>query len=115
MMAPGFTGSPLDRADRVRNDAEAYGLLLGDWRARVLGLDGLDPRVSDAGGLHWHSLAELEGSEELILLGLSDGKPHFVALVDAAGDAFRSPAILACLVNATRRRCRNLWHGTQPD
>jgi NAD+ diphosphatase len=50
MMAPGFTGSPLDRADRVRNDAEAYGLLLGDWRARVLGLDGLDPRVSDAGG-----------------------------------------------------------------
>lgn len=97
MMAPGFTGSPLDRADRVRNDAEAYGLLLGDWRARVLGLDGLDPRVSDAGGLYWHSLAELEGSEELILLGLSDGKPHFVALVDAAGDAFRSPAIWRAL------------------
>lgn len=42
MMAPGFTGSPLDRADRVRNDAEAYGALLGDLRARVLGLDGLD-------------------------------------------------------------------------
>jgi NAD+ diphosphatase len=97
MMAPGFTGSPLDRADRVRNDAEAYGLLLGDWRARVLGLDGLDPRVSDAGGLHWHSLAELDGSEELILLGLSDGKPHFVALVDATGDAFRSPAIWRAL------------------
>ena len=97
MRAPGFTGSPLDRADRVRNDAEAYGLLLGDWRARVLGLDGLDPRVSDAGGLHWHSLAELEGSEELILLGLSDDKPHFVALVDATGDAFRSPAIWRAL------------------
>jgi len=97
MMSPGFTGSPLDRADRVRNDAEAYGVLLADWRARVLGLDGLDPRVSDAGGLHWHSLAELDGSEELILLGLSDDKPHFVAVVEATGDAFRSPAIWRAL------------------
>jgi len=97
MMSPGFTGSPLDRADRVRNDAEAYGALLADWRARVLGLDGLDPRVSDAGGLHWHSMAELDGSEELILLGLSDDKPHFVAVVEATGDAFRSPAIWRAL------------------
>jgi NAD+ diphosphatase len=57
-MAPGFTGSPLDRADRVRNDAEAYGALLADWRARVLGLDGLDPRSATQAGLHWHSMAE---------------------------------------------------------
>lgn len=97
MTRPGFTGSPLDRADRVRNDAEAYGVLLADWRARILGLDGLDPRVSAEGGLHWHSLAELEGSEELILLGLADDKPHFVALVEATGDAFRSPAIWRAL------------------
>jgi len=97
MIRPGFTGSPLDRADRVRNDTEAYGVLLADWRARVLGLDGLDPRVSNDGGLHWCSIAELEGSEELILLGLADGKPHFVALVEATGDAFRSPAIWRAL------------------
>jgi len=97
MIRPGFTGSPLDRLDRVRNDAEAYGVLLADWRARILGLDGLDPRVGAEGGLHWHSLAELEGSEELILLGLADGKPHFVALVEATGDAFRSPAIWRAL------------------
>lgn len=97
MIRPGFTGSPLDRADRVRNDAEAYGILRADWRARILGLDGLDPRVSAEGGLHWHSLAELEGSEELILLGLADDKPHFVALVEATGDAFRSPAIWRAL------------------
>ena len=97
MTAPGFTGSPLDRADRVRNDAEAYGVLLADWRARILGLDGLDPVVGAEGGLHWHSIAELEGSEELILLGLADGKPHFVSLVEAAGDAFRSPAIWRAL------------------
>ena len=97
MISPGFTGSPLDRADRVRNDAAAYGALLGDWRARILGLDGLDPVVGSDGGLYWHSIAELEGSEELILLGLSDGKPHFVSLVDATGDAFRSPAIWRAL------------------
>ena len=97
MMSPGFTGSPLDRADRVRNDAEAYGALLGDWRARILGLDGLDPVVAADGGLMWHSVAELSGSEELILLGLSDGKPHFVALAEAEGDVFRSPAIWRAL------------------
>lgn len=97
MIRPGFTGSPLDRADRVRNDAEAYGALLGDWRARILGLDGLDPMVGSEGGLHWHSIAELQGSEELILLGLSEGKPHFVPLVDGEGDAFRSPAIWRAL------------------
>lgn len=96
-MSPGFTGSPLDRADRVRNDAEAYGALLGDWRARILGLDGLDPILADEGGLLWHSVAELSGSEELILLGLSDGKPHFVALAEAEGDVFRSPAIWRAL------------------
>lgn len=97
MRGPGFTGSPLDRADRVRNDAEAYGALLGDWRARILGLDGLDPMVGAEGGLHWHSIAELQGSEELILLGLSDGKPHFVALVEVEGGMFRSPSLWRAL------------------
>ncbi|WP_373476409.1 NAD(+) diphosphatase [Sphingorhabdus sp.] len=97
MMSPGFTGSPLDRADRVRNDIEAYVALLGDWRARILGLDGLDPVVTAEGGLMWHSVAELSGSEELILLGLSEGKPHFVALAEAEGDVFRSPAIWRAL------------------
>lgn len=97
MIATGFTGSPLDRADRVRNDPEAYGALLGDWRARILGLDGLDPMLASEGGLHWHSLAELSGSEELILLGLADGKPHFVPLIEAEGGMFRSPAMWRAL------------------
>lgn len=97
MRGPGFTGSPLDRADRIRNDIEAYGALLGDWRARILGLDGLDPIVGAEGGLRWHSIAELQGSEELILLGLSDGKPHFVALVEVEGGMFRSPALWRAL------------------
>ena len=97
MISPGFTGSPLDRADRVRNDAEAYGALLGDWRARVLGLDGLDPLMASEGGLVWQSLADIADDADLILLGLADGKPHFVPLVDATGDAFRSPAIWRAL------------------
>jgi NAD+ diphosphatase len=50
-MSPGFTGSPLDRADRLRNDAEGYAAVLNDWRARVLGLDGLDPMIASEGGL----------------------------------------------------------------
>ena len=100
-MNPGFTGSPLDRADRLRNDLEGYNAALNDWRGRVLGLDGLDPVVASEGGLKWHSIAEVDVSVELILLGLADGKPHFVPLVEGAGRAGtggpRSPAVWRAL------------------
>ena len=96
-MNPGFTGSPLDRADRLRNDAEGYAAVLSDWRARVLSLDGLDPVVASEGGLAWQSMADIDADAELILLGLADGKPHFVPLVAASGDVFRSPAIWRAL------------------
>jgi NAD+ diphosphatase len=96
-MNPGFTGSPLDRVDHVRADAEAYQALLGDWRARVLGLDGLDPALSPEGGLRWHSLAEVSEETELLLLGLAEGKPHFVPLVQAKGGMARSPAVWRAL------------------
>jgi NAD+ diphosphatase len=62
-----------------------------------LGLDGLDPLLASEGGLTWHSIAELNGSEELILLGLAEGKPHFVPLIEAEGDIFRSPAMWRAL------------------
>jgi len=71
-MNPGFTGSPLDRVDHIRSDEEAYGKLLSDWRARILGLEGLDPMISPEGGLHWQSVAEIEVEVELILLGVLD-------------------------------------------
>jgi NAD+ diphosphatase len=96
-MSPGFTGSPLDRADRLRNDADGYASVLGDLRARVLALDGLDPVVASQGGLAWHSMADVDVDAELILLGLADGLPHFVPLVAASGDLFRSPAIWRAL------------------
>jgi NAD+ diphosphatase len=97
LIVTGFTGSPLDRADRLRNDAEGFNAVLNDWRGRVLGLDGLDPVVASQGGLKWLSMAEVDASVELILLGLADGKPHFVPLVEGAGGTARSPAIWRAL------------------
>ena len=93
MSATGFTGSPLDRVDHIRTDPEAYFALTGDWRGRVLGLDGLDPVIASEGGIQWKSMADVAANAELILLGLLAGKPHFVELTTARGDAFRSPAI----------------------
>jgi NAD+ diphosphatase len=94
---PGFTGSPLDRADRLRNDAEGYAAVLNDWRGRLLGLDGLDPMIASEGGLVWQSMAEAAADAELILLGLMDDRPHFVALTKSRGDIMRSPAMFRAL------------------
>lgn len=85
-MTIGFTGSPLQRLDRERPDAEAYARHLADPRARLLRLDGLDPVLDDAGELAWGELAERDPAVELALLGLLDGRPAFVALApDARG------------------------------
>jgi NAD+ diphosphatase len=108
-----FSGSPLDRVDHVRSDPVAYAALLSDWRARLLLLDGHDPRVSDDGGLAWGGLASTSVSsnsvasssvaggavaDELILLGVVDDIPHFTAVTPAAGGAgFRSPAMWRAL------------------
>ena len=98
MIEAGFTGAGLDRVDAVRSDPEAYAALLGDWRARVLALDGVDPLLSDAGRLVWESLASVADDAELILLGLLDARPHFavVARTEAA-PILRSPAVWRAL------------------
>ncbi len=89
-----FSGSPLDRVDHVRSDAEAYGALLGDWRARLLILAESEPQLSDEGMLLWVSLAEVREDAELVLLGLADGKPHFVQIEPSVGPVVaRSPGI----------------------
>ena len=80
MLRPGFTGSPLDRADRLRNDPDAFMTAVSDWRARLLRLDGIDPVLGEDGRLSWGSLAEADEGAELLLLGLIDGRPHFAAL-----------------------------------
>ena len=83
---PGFTGSRLDRADHLRSNAEALGAALGDLRARLIALDGIDPLVGDDGGLVWTSLAYARPDSELILLGLDDGCPCFAELRDDMPD-----------------------------
>jgi NAD+ diphosphatase len=97
-LGTGFTGSPLDRVDHVRSDPSAYAALLGDWRARLLGLDGLDPILSGDGDLTWISMAEVDIDAELVLLGVRDDKPHFAAIAPGAtGGPMRSPAMFRAL------------------
>jgi NAD+ diphosphatase len=93
-----FTGSPLDRVDHIRSDIAAYEVLLGDWRGRLLALDGLDPQMSADGSLVWSSMAEIAVDAEIILLGLRDDKPHFATVVAQEGPAImRSPSMFRAL------------------
>jgi NAD+ diphosphatase len=94
----GFTGSPLDRVDHIRSDPDAYAQLATDWRARLLGLEGVDPILSSEGTLTWHTMVEVAVDAELILLGLRDDKPHFAAIAPGTtGGPMRSPAMFRAL------------------
>lgn len=94
----GFTGAVLDRVDNERNDPSAFERALGDWRACLLTLDGLDPQVDDEGRLVWASLANLPDDAQPLLLGYIDGKPHFVPLRQGERHAAaRSPALFHML------------------
>jgi len=88
-----FAGSPLDRADHIRTDAAALAELM-NWRARVLVMDGLLPGVDDTGGLIWGSLADVAPEDELVFLGMLDGKAHFAPVppAGAEGPAYAQPA-----------------------
>ena len=119
MIAPGFTGGKLDRADRLRQDPEALAAAMGDWRARLLRLDGLTPAISDAGGLEWASIADTPEDAELILLGLDGDRPRFAALRPASGDAMapamRNPALMSVLGQLPPGEGRALCRRAQPD
>ncbi len=93
-----FTGSPLDRADHVRNDP-AQITALADWRARLLKLDGVALVYDADGALEWGTLADARDDAELVFLGLLDGKACFAAVPDAAdsGPAYANPAIWAAM------------------
>lgn len=96
--AVGFTGAALDRVDHERNDPAALARALGDWRARLLKLEGLDPALDERGQLVWSSLAELPEDAEPLLLGYVEGKPHFVPLKQRERHAaVRSPALFHML------------------
>lgn len=122
MTPPGFTGSRLDRADPIRQDAAALAAILADPAARLLRLDGLDPVIAgEDGPLEWGPLDDAPEAAFLAFLGLLDGAPRFVALPDApiAGSAQRSPLVFRLLdawppeEAATYAAARSLvdWHG----
>jgi NAD+ diphosphatase len=98
---PGFTGYPFDRVDHVRSDPNALNEHLNDIRARVLKMRGFEPEIAAHGGLDWGSLIDVPMDAALILLGLHDGKPHFVALPEKAdgGTLFRSPRLMAAFAS----------------
>lgn len=81
----GFTGQPLDRADHIRNDAEAIAALK-DERALLLLFDGLDPVMDDENRLQWGGLADAPAGAEIVFLGLMEGRACF-APVPLAGEA----------------------------
>jgi NAD+ diphosphatase len=123
MVAPGLTGGTLDRADHLRHDAEALAAATGDWRARLLKLDGLHPEVSDDGRLGWTTLADAPDGAMLILLGLDESaRPHFTAYLPgtraAEATPMRSPAMIHALATlqpseaATYAAARSVidWH-----
>ena len=78
MSAPGFTGAGLDRADHLRLDAGLLAGLRASGDARLLQLDGVDPVLDEAAGLRWGPLGQ---AEDLLFLGLEEGRPLFAPLV----------------------------------
>jgi NAD+ diphosphatase len=86
-----FAGSRLDRADHLRADPAALAALR-DHRARLLLLDGLDPRLNPDGALGWGSLADVEPGSELVFLGLDEGGRACFAPVAPELDGSPAPA-----------------------
>ncbi len=77
---PFFGGGGHDRADALRIDAAALAAQMVRPNARLLLLDGLDPRLDAAGRLAWTSLAQAEADADLLFLGLREGCPIFAQI-----------------------------------
>lgn len=114
-----FAGGALDRADHLRADQAALDTL-ADWRARLLRLDGLDPVITPDGDLAWGTLADAAPGNELVFLGLLDGKACFAevtpTLIGSVAPAY--PRLWAAMAGldhmqlATYGTARSLvdWH-----
>jgi NAD+ diphosphatase len=86
-----FAGSRLDRADHLRNDPAAVARLM-DRNARLLLLDGLEPRLDAHDALVWGTLADAAPDAELVFLGLTgQGHARFVAAPAAGAGSVSSP------------------------
>ena len=115
MTQPGFTGAGLDRADHLRLDAERLADLMANGDARLLRLDSVDPVLDEEGRLLW---GPLEGAEEMLFLGLEEGRPLFAPLVrmetlgQRAWSVFRLLALMSPKEAAIWGAARSLneWH-----
>ena len=120
MIATGFTGGTLDRADALRHDADGLAAAAADPAARLLVLESFEPVVGEGGALAWAPLSAAPADAELVLLGLDAGAPRFAAVVPDAGapPPFRSPSLFGLLDQlrageaATFAAARSLldWH-----
>ncbi len=95
-IAPGFTGSPLDRCDAIRGDDAAVSALAAQSDALLLDLDGYEPRVDLQGALSWIPVAA-PVPEERIFLGKIDGIPRFARLPAKPEPARRTNIVFAIL------------------
>lgn len=95
---PGFTGGTLSRVADHRNDAEAFAAAMGDWRARLLKLDGYDPEITEDGRLGWTMVTEAPDDAHIVLLGFDEGRPRFAAAPEGVpAPPLRSPALFRAL------------------
>jgi NAD+ diphosphatase len=91
---PGFTGSTLDRADRLRLDAARLRALAASPEARLLRMQGLDPLPHEDGRLAWDGC---DPRSELIFLGLDGEAPVFAPLVRLEGPRPNPRAVFGML------------------
>ena len=94
MSRPGFTGSTLDRADRLRLDAARLRALAASPEARLLRMQGLDPLPHEDGRLAWDGC---DPRSELIFLGLDGEAPVFAPLVRLEGPRPNPRAVFGML------------------
>jgi NAD+ diphosphatase len=118
MIAPGFTGSTLDRADALRHDPDGVAAAMRDPGACLLALGPAWEPVIEDGRLAWTSFADVPANADFALLGLDEGRPRFLALTPSVGASHRSPAMMTALDaleggdGATYAAARSLlqWH-----
>lgn len=91
MTGIGFTGSPLDRDDVLRNDPLALAAALKSPQARLLRMIGLEPELSDEWNLIWDDVPEGGVIDNFVFLGLLDDAPCFAALPPRPADGKPAP------------------------
>jgi NAD+ diphosphatase len=116
-MSIAFAGSPIDRADHIRQSPEALAELM-NFRARLLLLNGLDPVVSPEGELTWGTLVDVDPQSDLVFLGLSGDRGCFAEVPAAGSTAPANPRLWQALASlsgeelATYGAARSMidWH-----